>query len=166
MATQELLPSGSLGIAVAVDGTERETAAVYEDLGYDTLWIAGGQLDRLERVTELVGATRTVRVATGVAPLGMYAVDQLAALYHSLPPGRLVLGLGAPQRPRALTALNAALDGLDAAGVPAGQRLLAALGPRKIALARDRTAGAITLLVTPESTAATRTVLGPGPLLV
>jgi probable F420-dependent oxidoreductase len=44
--------------------------------------------------------------------------------------------------------------------------LLAALGPRKVSVAGQRTAGAITLLVTPRFTARVREELGQGPILV
>ena len=44
--------------------------------------------------------------------------------------------------------------------------VLAALGPRMLGLARDRTAGAHSYLVTPAHTASARGTLGPGPLLV
>jgi probable F420-dependent oxidoreductase len=59
------------------------------------------------------------------------------------------------------------LDALDAASppVPAAERMLAALGPRMLELARDRTAGAHPYLVTPDHTFAARAVLGDGPLL-
>jgi hypothetical protein len=42
------------------------------------------------------------------------------------------------------------LDVLDAEGVPAERRILAALGPRVLRLAAARTAGAHSYLVTPE----------------
>jgi probable F420-dependent oxidoreductase len=45
-------------------------------------------------------------------------------------------------------------------------RVLAALGDRMLALARDRAEGAHPYLVTPEHTAHARDVLGPGKLLV
>ena len=59
------------------------------------------------------------------------------------------------------------LDGLDAAArpLPAGGRVLAALGPRMLELARDRAAGAHPYLVTAEHTARAREILGKGPLL-
>jgi len=50
--------------------------------------------------------------------------------------------------------------------VPAGRRLLAALGPRKLELARDRFAGAMLLLVTPAYTSAARRILGDDSTLV
>jgi probable F420-dependent oxidoreductase len=59
------------------------------------------------------------------------------------------------------------LDDLDAAAppVPIAERVLAALGPRMLELARDRSRGAHPYLVTPEHTHAARAVLGPTPLL-
>src|SRR3569833_1589877 len=65
--------------------------------------------------------------------------------------------------------LNAALvdylDGLDAAGVPVSGRALAALGPKVIKQAGDRTAGAHPYLSTPEHTRGAREILGEGKLL-
>ena len=60
-----------------------------------------------------------------------------------------MVGLGGPQQPRPLRALGHYLDQLDGADppVPAQRRILAALGPRKLALARERAAGAVPLLV-------------------
>ena len=52
-----------------------------------------------------------------------------------------------------------------AGGVPRDGLVLAALGPRVLRLAGDRTAGAIPYLVPPEHTAQARALLGPGPLL-
>lgn len=44
--------------------------------------------------------------------------------------------------------------------VPAHRRILAALGPRKLELSRDRAAGAIPLMVSPDYTADARRILG------
>lgn len=46
------------------------------------------------------------------------------------------------------------------------ERLIAALGPRNLELARDRVAGAIMMLVTPGHTAWAREIIGPGATLV
>jgi len=83
-------------------------------------------------------------------------------------PDRFVAGLGGPQKPRPLQALNDYLDQLDHAEppVPASRRILAALGPRKLELARDRSAGAILQLVTPACTQQARHVLGGQSTLV
>jgi probable F420-dependent oxidoreductase len=57
------------------------------------------------------------------------------------------------------------LDVLDAEGVPAERRVLAALGPRVLRLAAERTAGAHPYLVTPEHSRQARVILGTGKLL-
>jgi probable F420-dependent oxidoreductase len=169
----EKLDLGPLGIALSVDrgGAHLAAAAAVEDLGYSTIWVAGGQLDSLDRITELVGATRAIRVAPAIIPVEVYpasAVLRLHAELESTAPGRFVAGLGGPQRPRHLRALAGYLDELDAGNppVPAQRRIIAALGPRKLELARDRAAGAIALLVDPEWTAGARGVLGERAALV
>lgn len=100
-------------------------------------------------------------------------LDEAAALEelgYSAPraPGRFVAGLGGPQVPRPLRPLNDYLDQLDQGEppVPAGRRILAALGPRKLEVARERAAGAVLLLVTPGYTRAARSILGSGAALV
>jgi probable F420-dependent oxidoreductase len=59
------------------------------------------------------------------------------------------------------------LDGLDAAAppLPKEDRILAALGPRMLALARDRTAGVHPYLVPPEHSARAREIVGPDALV-
>jgi probable F420-dependent oxidoreductase len=63
------------------------------------------------------------------------------------------------------------LDAMDAApwqGPPLPEqppRVLAALGPRMLELAAERSAGALTYHSTPEATAWARSILGGGPLL-
>ena len=57
------------------------------------------------------------------------------------------------------------LDVLDAEGVPVDRQVLAALGPRVLRLAAERTGGAHPYLVTPEHTRLARGILGPGKLL-
>lgn len=163
---------GTIGtdLGIRADGSHLEHAAELEELGFGALWIAGGQIDGLERIADVVRATRRIPVVPSIIPTGVYGADDVAALYRELEtehPGRFVAGLGAPQQPRAMAALGTYLDRLDspAAAVPSARRLLAALGPRKLELARDRFAGAVPLLVTPEYTAWAREVLGPDRLL-
>jgi probable F420-dependent oxidoreductase len=50
--------------------------------------------------------------------------------------------------------------------VPPSRRILAALGPRKLELARERAAGAVLLLVTPDYTRTARGILGTQGTLV
>src|SRR5699024_9783062 len=81
-------------------------------------------------------------------------------------PGRFRLGIGSghreatPERVRPLTAMNDYLDALDAEGVPADARLLAALGDKTLTLAAQRSAGAHPYLTTPAHTKHARAVLG------
>jgi probable F420-dependent oxidoreductase len=95
-------------------------------------------------------------------------VDRRRAARHpcETAPGRIVAGIGGAHGPRHIPRLAAYLDELDELGIGRDRRVLAALGPRKLELARDRTAGAITLMVTPEHTARIREALGPDAVLV
>jgi probable F420-dependent oxidoreductase len=164
---------GPLGVVIDIDagGAHREVAAEIEALGFSTIWIPGGQLDALDRITELIRATTTIAVAPGIIPVDVYPSAAVAQLYTELEataPGRFVVGLGGPQKPRPLAALGRYLDELDAADppVPAHRRILAAVGPRKLELARDRAAGAIPLLVNADYTAQARATLGARSTLV
>jgi probable F420-dependent oxidoreductase len=82
-----------------------------------------------------------------------------------------VLGVGAGHREatqeyqRPYDTLAAYVDTLLADGVPRQPLVLAALGPRVLGLAAERTGGAIPYLVTPEHTRQAREILGQGPLL-
>lgn len=158
---------GTVGtdLAIRADGSHLDHAAEIDEAGYGALWIAGGQIDSLDRLREVVRATRRIPVVPSIIPTGVYGAAEVDALYRELEaehPGRFVAGLGAPQQPRAMSALESYLDDL---AVPPSRRLLAALGPRKLELARDRFAGAVPLLVTPGYTAWARDVLGPDRLL-
>jgi probable F420-dependent oxidoreductase len=163
---------GPFGFAIEAEPDDAHLAAAteIEKLGFTTLWMAGGQLDRLERLADLIRATERAVVAPSIIPPDAYDAQAVLALYQrveAISPGRLLVGLGAPQRPRALAALAGYLDELDAAHdpVPRGRRILAAIGPRKLDVARDRFAGAVPILVTPAYTAIARQRLGPDRVL-
>jgi probable F420-dependent oxidoreductase len=140
---------------------EHDTAAAIEDLGCSALWLAGGQLDRLSRLTNLLAATRHAVVASSIIPTGVFSAEEVSQFYTDAEaryPDRLLLGLGAPQQPAAMGALNHYLDQLEA--VPQQRRILAAIGPRKLDLARQRFAGAVPILVTPAYTTVAKQRLG------
>ena len=165
------LDLGPVGVALTVSDTYRGQAAELERLGYSALWLPGGQIDDLNRLAEIIRATTAVPVGSAIISLDVYPPGMVAGLYARLQasaPGRLVAGLGGPQRPRPLQALNNYLDHLDRAEppVPLQRRMLAALGPRKLELASDRCAGAILLLVTPAYTSAARRIIGGDSTLV
>ncbi|MER5595849.1 LLM class F420-dependent oxidoreductase [Streptomyces sp. NPDC002265] len=153
-------------------GEIAEAAAELEELGYGAAWLGGSSAPR--HAGPLLEATSRLVVGTSIQSIWQYEADESAAGFAELEsshPGRFVLGLGvsharlAEQYRRPYSALVTYLDALDKAGVPAGRRVLAALGPRTLELSGDRAAGAIPYLVTPEHTASARELLGDGPLL-
>ena len=77
----------------------------------------------------------------------------------------LGVGIGHPEHTKEYRApydvLVEYLDELDAAGVPVARRVVAALGPKVLRLAADRSAGAHPYLTTPEHTAEARKLIGP-----
>jgi probable F420-dependent oxidoreductase len=170
MSKLELGPIG-MTVEIPADGRHLDEAAALEELGYSAIWLRGGQIDRLSRIAEIVDATTAVPVIPGIIPVAVYAhadVHRLYADLQSRAPDRFIAGLGGPQVPRPLRPLNEYLDQLDQGKppLPASRRILAALGPRKLELARDRAAGAVLLLVTPEYTRTARGVLGAEATLV
>jgi probable F420-dependent oxidoreductase len=81
------------------------------------------------------------------------------------------IGIGHPEQSsnygRPLEAMRAFLDGLDAADppLPRGRRAIAALAPKMLALAAERSLGAIPYFVPAAHTRWAREQLGPQPLL-
>ncbi|WP_405972258.1 LLM class F420-dependent oxidoreductase [Streptomyces sp. NBC_00988] len=149
-----------------------DAAAELEQLGYGAVWLGGSSA--AQHAVPLVEATSTLAVGTSIQSIWQYDAAESAAGFAELEaahPGRFLLGLGvshaklADQYRRPYSALVSYLDALDAAGVPADRRLLAALGPKTLELARDRSAGSIPYLVTPDHTAKARAILGETPLL-
>ncbi|MER5210371.1 LLM class F420-dependent oxidoreductase [Streptomyces sp. NPDC002838] len=156
----------------ARQGELAEATAELEQLGYGAVWLGGNSSAR--NAVPLIEATSTLTVGTSIQSIWQHEPSDSAAAFADLDaahPGRFVLGIGvshakmADQYRRPYSALVAHLDGLDAAGVPADRRLLAALGPKSLKLARDRAAGSIPYLVTAEHTAQAREALGEAPLL-
>ncbi|MDQ0896048.1 TIGR03620 family F420-dependent LLM class oxidoreductase [Agromyces ramosus] len=178
-------PVGRLGIwSLELRGADKarihDAAAALDSQGWSALWIAGANGPGLWPDAEgLLSAAPHTSVAFGVmsiwspdARIAIAEHPRLVATYGK----RLILGLGVstPQTAAAvgaefgspLTAMNRYLDELDAAK-PAlnGDRILGALGPRMVALARNRAAGIHPFLVTPESSNANRAILGPDALI-
>jgi probable F420-dependent oxidoreductase len=140
--------------AVVADEAQR-----VESLGFSTLWRSGN----LPMLDAAVRATTRIPVATGIIPVDSVPAADVIATYRSVQrdhPGRFVVGLGGAHGARPLKTLNAYLDALDDAGVAAESRVLAALGPNMLALARGRAAGAYPFLVTPSYVTDARDVLG------
>jgi probable F420-dependent oxidoreductase len=158
----------------------KEAAAELELLGYGAVWLPN-RPGLFELVRDVLDATNRLVVATGIASIWVHPAAEVAATHHALTlahPHRFLLGLGVsharivdrdePGRySRPVERMSAYLDALDAAPspVPVGERVLAALGPRMLAMARERTAGSHPYLVTPEHTRQAREALGPDRIL-
>jgi probable F420-dependent oxidoreductase len=151
-----------------------DLARAIERLGYGALWIGGSPRGKLEQIEDLLAATTTLTLATGIVNIWQDDALTVAASFRRIDarfPGRFLLGVGAGH-PEAVEgyakpyeALTSYVDALLGADVPPGSVALAALGPRVLRLAADRTAGAHPYLVTPEHTRQSRQIMGTGPLL-
>lgn len=151
-----------------------ELAASLEADGFGALWVGGSPDGDLVLIEELLDATSTLTVGTSIVNIWKDDAHQVARSFARVQqrhPGRFVLGVGAghpeatQQYQRPYQTLASYVDTLLDDGVPRDVLVLAALGPRVLGLARDRTAGAIPYLVPPEHTRLAREILGPGPLL-
>ena len=162
-----------------------EAAAELEELGYGALWFPEFRgREAFAQAALLLGVTRRIAVVPGIA--NIYARDAvaMAAGQRTLGeafPGRFLLGIGVSHRlvvegirghayGPPLAAMRAYLDAMDSAPYDPPReadepRILAALGPKMLELARDRAAGAHPYLVPVEHTRQARRVLGQGPLL-
>ena len=164
----------------------RELAAEIEALGYGAIWVpdAIGR-DPLVHATLLLSGTERIAVGTGIAqiwgrdPLSMNAGWKTVSEAFA---GRFVLGLGVSHQPmveglrgrtyeRPLTTMREYLEGMDGAMYAGAEpaepptRVLAALGPKMLALAAELADGAHPYNVPPEHTARAREILGPDKLL-
>ena len=167
---------GRIGIWRGAAGLSPELAVTLEQLGYSSIWIGGSPGGDLQIVHDLLDATTTLRVATGITNIWLDEPASIGRAFHAIEaahPGRFTLGVGIGH-PEAIggryakpyAALVEYLDGLDEAGVPTDRRVLAALGPKVLKLSADRAGGAHPYLTTPEHTRSARTLLGEGKLLV
>jgi probable F420-dependent oxidoreductase len=171
-----------VSLAAAVEGAQR-----IEALGYAALWQPMAlRRDIMVTASQQLAATKRLVVATGIATIYERSALLMAAAQRALGEqsgDRFLLGLGCSHAPFTqplfgrdylppLRAMREYLDKMDAgfsltgslaAGAPvqAGPRVLAALGPKMLALARDRAQGAHPYFMPPEHTARARKILGP-----
>ena len=175
---------GKAGVWFSTHTLDRENLAKLaqgvERLKYDVLWYPESTgYESLTLAGFLLGETDRLCLASGIA--NIYARDAFSAMaghntLNSLYGDRFVLGLGVSHMPlvegrrghqygKPLSTMRAYLEGMAAADLtvaaPTRNVVLAALGPKMIALARDRTEGALPYNVTPEHTAQAKEILGP-----
>ncbi len=164
----------------------RDVVAELDDMGWGALWRpeSSGR-DPLITAAMWLDACGRLAVATGIAqtyarhPLTMNAgVRTLDEAF----PGRFLLGLGVSHAPmvegvrgldysRPLSDMSAYLDAMDASPYTAQgpeqrpARILAALGPKMLALSAEKADGAHPYFTTPEHTAIAREIIGPDAFL-
>jgi probable F420-dependent oxidoreductase len=165
---------GRFGVWRHGSGVTPDLARQLEQLGYGALWLGGSPTGDLAQVEQLIDATTTLTLATGIVNIWQDDARVVAASFRRIEgryPGRFLLGVGAghpeatQEYERPYDALARYVDTLLADGVPPDSLVLAALGPRVLRLAAERTAGAHPYLVPPEHTRRAREILGAGPLL-
>jgi probable F420-dependent oxidoreductase len=164
----------------------QRVAREIEDMGWGAIWLpeAVGR-EAFTNSALILGGTRKIVIATGIATIwGRDAVTASAA-HRTLTeayPDRFLLGLGASHShlvqhlrghvyEKPYSAMVDYLEKMDAAPFMAAQpstepaRVLAALGPRMLRLAADKTLGAHPYFVPVEHTTFARKTIGEGPLL-
>ena len=153
-----------------------------EAMGYGAVWIpeSVGSKEVMSHAALLLAGGERIALATGIA--NIYARDPMAAANGSRTlneayPGRFVFGLGVSHAPSVaarggsyaspIETMRAYLDAMEAARYVGPEAptpaplLLAALGPRMLELAAERTDGAHPYFVPVEHTALARSILGP-----
>ncbi|MDX3193130.1 LLM class F420-dependent oxidoreductase [Streptomyces sp. MN03-5084-2B] len=158
------------------DVTRKVHAVAAEQQGYGAVWLGNGRtpLADLAFAEEVLAATERITVVPSIVNIWVDEPAALAESYHRLAGRygkRLLLGLGVGH-PESITGYTSPytrmvgyLDRLDAAGVPAEARVLAALGDRMLKLAAERSAGAHPYLVPAGHTRHARSILGTDKLL-
>jgi len=158
-------------------GFIREAAAELDGLGYSALWIPDVGGDVLGAVEVLLESAPVTTVATGILNIWMQDANDVSrrrAAWSDSWKSRFLLGLGVSHAPlidhgnpgryqRPYSKMVEYLDALDAADhpVPRAARVLAALRPKMLGLARDRAAGIHPYFVPSEHVRAAREIVGP-----
>ena len=164
----------------------QDTVAELESLGYSTVWIPeASEREVISHATLLLAGTQSIVIATGIARVHVRSPQATALAQRFLAqrfPGRFLLGLGVSHPPVVermlgqvygppLATMRNYLDAMDATtgGTPVdastAPTVLAALGPKMLALAGERAGGAHSFLAPVAHTASARDLLGPDPLL-
>ena len=119
-------------------------------------------------------AGSTLPVATGILNVWQHDPADVARGHAELRAefgDRFLLGIGighpeaTSDYTRPLKTMREYFDGLDAGGVPREERVAAALGPKMLDLAAERSLGTHPYFTTPEHTAFARERVGPGVLV-
>ncbi len=171
---------GRLGVWYAVDRLKgdqvRQFLSTVEGLGYDALWYPEARGFELLSVGSFMLAN-TTKLKLGSSIASIYARDFFTAqrgliTLRDLYADRFILGLGVSHLPmveglrghryeKPVPAMRAYLDGIARDQTDDLPVAVAALGPKMLALAAERSRGALPYNVTPEHTAQAKAILGP-----
>ena len=177
---------GRVGIWYPTDRLDaaglRALLRTVEGHGYGTLWYPGSRgFESIALAGFLLANSERLTIGSSIA--NIYARDAFTArralaTLNALRGGRFALGLGVSHIPlveglrghryeKPVPAMRAYLEGIRKGGDAAleGPVLLAALGPKMLALAAAQADGAVPYNVTPEHTRQAAAVLGPGKVL-
>ena len=163
------LDLGRYGVWLGSRSITPDLAKQIESLGYGAAWIGGSPDADLKWVEPALAQTSSLQLATGIINIWSSPAAEVAESYHRIEndyPGRFLLGIGighpehTQEYRKPYDALVDYLDTLDGASVPTSRRVLAALGPKVLALSAERSAGAHPYLTTPEHTAQARDLVG------
>lgn len=176
----------SFGLQTGAAREAQAGVAELESIGYRATWIpeSVGSKEVFSHAAVLLAGSGRMVIASGIA--NIYARDPMAMANGGRTlaeayPGRFVLGLGVSHAPSVATRggayekpverMRAYLDAMAAAAYTGPEPaepvplVLAALGPRMLELAAERTDGAHTYFVPVEHTAIARERLGPNAFL-
>jgi probable F420-dependent oxidoreductase len=162
-------------VSVTVDAAQE-----IEELGFGALWLNADRV--LERGEAIAAGTRRLAVASSIASIWAYDPAPLASAFRGLSlryPHRFLLGVGVSHKAiveaaglervyeKPVASMISWLDALDSCAdpVPVDERIVAAIGPHMLEVARDRTVGSHPYLVPLSHTREARKVLGPHKVL-
>jgi probable F420-dependent oxidoreductase len=177
---------GRLGVWYGTDkvqgGQVADLVRAVEKNGYSALWYPEGRgYESMSLAATLLANSQRLLVGSSIA--NIYARDPYTARrgmisLNDLFGGRFILGLGVSHIPmveglrghrydKPVATMRAYLDGLhkdlpDAAQAPV---VVAALGPKMLALSAEKSLGAVPYNVTPKHTAQAARILGPNKIL-
>lgn len=181
---------GKLGVWAMTDAMPSAEAAAFarrvEQWGYGALWIpeALGR-DALIHASWLLANTTTLVIASGIANIYGRDAQAMASAQQSLNEqsnNRFLLGIGVSHSMlvegmrghhygKPIATMRAYLEAMKRATYQSPlpsekpQTVLAALGPKMVALSGELADGAHPYLVSPKHTAEARAILGPGKLV-
>ncbi|HEY2479714.1 MAG TPA: TIGR03620 family F420-dependent LLM class oxidoreductase [Solirubrobacterales bacterium] len=152
-----------------------EAARAAEDAGLTAFWLGGSP--RLAQLRPLLEATERLVAGTSIVNIWTYDPADLVAEYAELEadfPGRFCVGIGVghpeatSEYKRPLAAMERFLDGIDAADdpIPNDRRIIAALGPKMLALSARRSLGTIPYFTSVDHTRFARETVGPDRLVI